>query len=326
MSETVRAGVIGVGNMGRHHARVYGGLPDVELVGVHDADADRAETVAESVGTSPLDRETLLAASDVVSVAVPLEFHYPVARECIEAGVAPLVEKPFVDELDRGRRLIEQANDAGVPLGVGHVERFNPAVGTLAEIVPDLDVIAVSARRLGPGPDRPPRTSVAEDLLVHDIDVVRWLLDDDIAAVSATGAAENRYVDSTLRFDSGVVAELTASRVTQQKVRELSITAADCRVVVDYLDRSVRIHRRSVPEYVGGDEDVRYRHEGIVERPTVERGEPLRRELSAFVDAVRLGDEPPVSGEDGLTAVAVAQQLDELAADGPAATSEVRQA
>lgn len=309
--------------MGRHHARVYAELPDVTLVGVADTDESRAAAVASDNGTEPLRQHDLLSAVDVVSIATPTAYHYPIAQAALDAGVATLVEKPFVGDLDHGRELIDHARDVDVPLGVGHVERFNPAVEAVAEIVADLDVIAVTARRLGPPPDRTVRTSVAEDLMVHDIDVVRSLLDADVTAISAMGARSNRYVDAHLRFDDGVVAGLTASRLTQQKVRELSITATDCRVVVDYIDRSVRIHRRSVPEYVEGRGDVHYRHEGIVERPAVDRGEPLRRELSAFVDAVREGVDPPVTAEDGLAACSIARRIDRLARDGPNATAQV---
>jgi predicted dehydrogenase len=313
VSEPLETGVIGVGSMGRNHARVYTELPGAELVGVADADVDRAWEVADEYETTAMDPHTLLQSVDAVSIAVPTRYHYDTAREAIGAGVGVLIEKPFVDRPADGRRLIEQARDLDVTLQVGHIERFNPAVRALAAIVPDLDVIAVDAMRLGPPVDREIDVSPVLDLMIHDIDVVRSIADSDVADLCATAAAEDPYVTATLSFDGGVLGTLTASRVTQEKVRSLSITARDCRVTLDYIDQSIEIHRQSLPEWVQENGDVSFRHRNIVEHPTVKNGEPLQAELGAFVESVVTGSDPLVTGEDGLEAVRIAHMVSEAA-------------
>ena len=315
VDESLNAGVIGVGTMGQHHARVYNELPDVELVGVTDADAGRAAAIASRQGTTAYRRDALLEAIDLVSVAVPTEFHYETARACIEHGVGVLVEKPFVATYEQGRELIDLAAACGVVVGVGHVERFNPAVAAAREVLADTEILALDARRLGPPLDRDIADSAVFDLMIHDIDVVLSLVDADLERVNALGTRENRYIDAQLGFADGTIASLTASRLTQKKVRDLSITAEGCWVTLDYLSQSVELHRRSLPEYIERNGGVRYRHEGIVERPMVASGEPLRRELAAFVRAVREGTTPIVSAEDGLAAIEVAERIDELAAE-----------
>ncbi|WP_232702073.1 Gfo/Idh/MocA family protein [Halobacterium wangiae] len=310
----LRAGVIGVGSMGRNHARVYQELSDTQLVGVADADRAAAIRVATEYGTSALDTGVLLDRVDVVSIAVPTPVHATLVQQCIDAGVHALVEKPFVDDPTRGRELAAAARSAGVTLQIGHIERFNPAVRTLANIVPNLDVMAVTAERLGPPLDREMESNVVFDLMIHDIDIIRSILGDDPVSVTASGTAAGDYATATCSFDDGAVASLTASRVTQQKVRRLAVTARECRVTVDYTDQSVEIHRSSTPEYVAADGDIRHRTESVVERPLVENGEPLKHELSAFAEAVREGTEPVVTAEDGVRAVELATRIDDLIA------------
>jgi len=315
-NDEIDAGVIGVGSMGRHHARVYSELHEVDLVGVNDVNDHQAATIAQEYGTRPMARDDLLDAVDVVSVAVPTEYHYRTVRECLERGVHVLVEKPFVDDPSRGRELARLADQAGLTLQVGHVERFNPATRVLADIVPDLDIVAVDIERLGPPLDRENDDSVVMDLMVHDIDILLSLVDSEVESMSAA-AGDERHVNVQFRFTDDSVAGLTASRLTQQKVRRLSVTAMSCRVNVDFISQSVEIHRRSLPEYVESDGDIRYRHESVVERPMVENGEPLKHELSAFVDAVREGTEPVVTAEDALAVLEWVDEIEDVALESP---------
>ena len=150
---STNAAVIGVGNMGRHHARVYSELPGVNLVGVFDVNDEQAREVAEDHNTRAMNMEALLHAADVASIAVPTQYHADIADQCIDHGVDVLVEKPFVDDVAEGRKLLDRADEAGVTVQVGHVERFNPAIRALSDIVADLDVIAVETQRLGPPPE-----------------------------------------------------------------------------------------------------------------------------------------------------------------------------
>ncbi|WP_436930358.1 Gfo/Idh/MocA family protein [Halosimplex halobium] len=324
MSERVRAGVVGVGNMGRHHARVYSELPGVELVGVADADPDRAAEVAAEFDTTARDRDALLARADAVSVAVPTRFHEAVARAAIDAGTDILVEKPFVTDPEVGRDILADAREADCLVGVGHVERYNPAVVALRDVMVEADPIAFAARRQGPPVDRDSVDSVVFDLMIHDIDVICSLTDEPVTDVAAAGAADGGHVVAQLQFADGRVASLTASRVTQERVRDLAVTAEDCHVEVDYIDQSVEIHRHSLPEYVAADGDVRYRHESVIERPTVETGEPLKNELSSFADAVRERTEPETTGEDGIRAVELAERIEAaIARDADVTPAEV---
>ncbi|MCU4974181.1 Gfo/Idh/MocA family oxidoreductase [Halobacteria archaeon AArc-m2/3/4] len=314
-STPVRAGVVGVGAMGENHARVYSELQDTTLVGVTDLDTQQAERVAAEYGTQAYDFERLLENCDVVTVAVPTKAHYDVVGACIDAGVHVLVEKPIADTIERGRELKQRAHEEGVTLQVGHIERFNPAVQALSDLIDDLDVIAVEAERLGPPIDRTATDDVTYDLMIHDIDIVHSLLGREPSSIAATGAENGNFATATMEYDDGVVASITASRVTQKKIRRLTVTAEECLVEVDYLEQTVLIHRDSYPEYVIDDGKNRYRHESVIERPRVQNREPLRCELESFVETVSDGTIPEVTADDGLHALETVQTIDRLVAE-----------
>jgi len=316
--DRLRVGVVGVGNMGRHHVRVYSELPDARLVGVSDADRECAREVASEYGVEAYDRDRLLSAVDAVSVAVPTRFHAEVATAALDAGVDVLVEKPVVTDLEAGRELRRRARRSDAVVQVGHVERFNPAVESLRDVLAseDGEVLAIDARRQGPPVDRDSTDSVVMDLMIHDIDVLTSLVPGDPIEVNAVSAADGRHVVATFAFENGVGASLTASRVSQQRLRTLTVSAADYQVEVDYQSQSVEIHRDSFPEYVADDGDLRYRNESLVERPMVSNGEPLKAELASFVDTVQRGSEPAVTLDHGLRAVEIARRVESAAVDG----------
>ena len=307
--DPLKVGVIGVGSMGAHHARVYAGLREVELVGVADTNWEQAKTIAAKHGTRPLNRATLLKAVDAVSVVVPTQYHASVVREAFDADTHVLVEKPFVDDPAEGRELLALAEEKDLRLQVGHIERFNPAVRALMDVLPEMDVLAVDARRLGPPVDRENTDSVVNDLMIHDLDVMLSLFDTEVDQVLAAGIRGEPHATATLQLNNGVLGTLTASRITHQKIRKLEVTGRDCRVTVDYLTQSVRIHRHSLPEYIESDGDVRYRSESVVERPQVNNGEPLQEELASFVSAVNTGTTPEVTGHDGLQALELTRRI-----------------
>ena len=314
--ETVDVGVVGVGSMGKHHARVYSGQSDADLVGVVDADRQRARAVTDEHDTDVLPFEDLLSRVDAASIAVPTEHHAEYASRCLDGEVDVLVEKPFVDDLDTGKELVREADASDALLQVGHVERYNPAVRTLADVVEDLEIIGVNAERLGPPRDRTIEDSAVLDLMIHDLDILLAMFDGPPTAIRSAGVRDNRHATATLSFGDDVIASLTASRMTQKKVRKLEVVAKECFISVDYTDRSVEIHRQYTPSFVTEDEDVRYRHESIVERPMVGNGEPLANELEAFLQSVRTRSEPKITGEDGLQALYLANRIDRTA-DSP---------
>jgi predicted dehydrogenase len=318
-------GVIGVGSMGKNHARVYGGLPAANLVGVFDVEEDRATAVASEYGASPMGLEDLLASVDAVSIAVPTAYHHDVATRCIDARVAMLIEKPIVEDPEIGRKLQSEARAAGVPIQVGHIERFNPAVRTLEELIDDLSIVSISTKRLGPPPEREIGDSAVLDLMIHDVDVVLSLLDAEPTAIRSSGVNGNRHAAALLEFDSGTMASLTASRLTQRKVRTLEVIAEECLVELDYIDQSIEIHRQSIPEYVANNGDIRFRHESLIERPHISNEEPLRAELASFIEAVASNEPPQVTIGDGITALEIAQRIEALGdGDQDAVDIEVR--
>jgi predicted dehydrogenase len=307
--------------MGENHARVYDDIDDAALTGVFDVSTDRATEVADRFDTQALPLDELVETVDVASIAVPTAHHYDVATTCIRNGVDILVEKPFVADPEAGRELVSVAEEHDATVQVGHVERFNPAVETLRSLVDDLDIVSVTARRLGPPPERDIADTAVMDLMIHDIDVVLDLVDGDVASYDAFGTAGGRYATAALAFDSGVVGHLTASRVTQETVRELTISAADCRVKMDYVDQTVELHRATSPEYLTEEAGGHYHHENVVERLSVDQQEPLANELRSFVDSVATDSEPVVTAEEGVEVLELTQAIDQAAAT-PTADAE----
>jgi len=303
MSRDVATGVVGVGSMGRHHARIFAELPEADLVGVTDADDARARAVAAEHDTVAMDWDELRAEADAISIAVPTAYHEDLVRDCIEDGIPVLVEKPFVKNVDRGRDLLRLAAEKGVPIQVGHVERFNPAVDAVAEYVSDLDVIAVTAQRLNPPLDRDIDDSAIFDLMIHDLDILLSLVDSDVDAVSSMTTSGGRYATAEVKFEDGTIGQLTASRVTQRRVRELTVTADDALVHVDYDEQSVEIHRQPTDGCATDQETV-------IERLTVGDDEPLKVELQSFLQVARDGRDPVVTGEDGLRVVELSSRMD----------------
>jgi predicted dehydrogenase len=309
--QTVAVGVIGTGNMGRHHVRVYDSLPGTDLVGVADANKARVANIADEHDTSVRSIESLLDVADTVSIAVPTQYHHEIAKQCLTAGVDVLVEKPFVEDSKKGQELIRVADQHDALIQVGHVERFNPVVEALDDILENQEIVALHAERLGPPLEQNIDDGVVLDLMIHDIDIVLSLLDENPVSIDGVSVHEEQHAMAMLEFESEVVASLKASRLTQKKVRKLDVVCKDCLVRVDYIERSVEIHRASTPEFIQENEDIRYRHESIVERPRIESTEPLKNELSSFVEAVRTRSIPEITGWDGIQALNVASKINE---------------
>lgn len=312
--EPLRAGVIGVGSMGKNHARVYNELAETRLVGVADENTSRARSIASEYDTDPHETTELLDHVDMVTVAVPTQYHSAVARECIAADVNLLVEKPFVGNLAEGRDLIERADERDLIMQVGHIERFNPAVRTLMGMVDDLEIIGINVERMGPPPGRAIEDTAVMDLMIHDVEILLAIVSDPVASVKAVGNHEGRYAESLLGFESGVIGRLSASRVTQRKIRRLTISAESCWVELDYINQSVEIHRQSSSEFVNKG-DIHHRHSNVVERLSIDQTEPLKNELASFATAVREHEQPVVTGEDGLRALELTQTIDTMVND-----------
>jgi len=300
----LRAAVVGVGHLGRHHARILGSTPGVKLDAVVDRDRARAEEHAKASGARVLTDVSELNAIeiDAVSVAVPTEDHLTVATPLLARGIGVLVEKPMTRSLDEADRMIEAARAGRAILAIGHTERFNPAVEAALPHVSEPKFIEV--HRLSPFPERSLDIDVIFDLMIHDLDVVRTLVRSEVVDLEAVGVPvlSPRFdiANVRLRFASGCIANLTASRISKDRVRKLRVFQRDSYISIDYAEQQVeayRLDRGGARPAIGG---------GTL---TIEKEEPLRREIEDFLDAVRNRRAPRVSGDDGRAALALADRI-----------------
>jgi predicted dehydrogenase len=303
MSSRLRVGVVGVGYLGKFHAKIYATMPEVDLVGVVDTDPDTARTVAVEYGCPAYGKiDGLFGKVDAVSVVVPTMHHLGVARPFLEQGVHMLMEKPLAPSYDEARMLVELAEKAGVIFQVGHLERFNAGVMALAEHARDPRFIEV--HRLGGFVERATDVDVVIDLMIHDIDIVLSLVKSDIREVSAMGVPVlTEHVDianARLEFENGAVANVTASRVSNKKERRLRVFAKHAYYALNYIDQQIEMVR-TLPSTTPGA-----RSEMTHDRLTIVAKQPLDAELQAFVQSVRTGQPPLVNGRTGLQALRVA--------------------
>lgn len=307
IDRVVRVGVVGVGHLGHHHARIYSEMQGVKLIGVADTDPQRLQQVASLFKTSPFeDYRKLLDKVDAVSVAVPSTFHYRIAKEFLEHGVDVLVEKPIAETLSEADSLVRMAKKGGCILQVGHIERFNGAVQTLHSLVDEPRFI--ECHRLGPFPSRGMDVDVVLDLMIHDIDIILSLVKSPVKEVSAIGVPViSQQVDianARILFESGCVANVTASRVSTERLRRIRIFQKDTHISLDYTHQEVVLYRRLLPK------DGKSKLPQIVrEEIKVEKKEPLKAELESFIECVRTRRPPLVSGEEGMQALAVATEI-----------------
>ena len=301
-SEPVPVAVVGVGNFGRHHARVYAALEDAQLVAVVDHDPARARQVAEEFGCAACDSvESLPTNVRAASLAVPTIRHESVGTDMLARGIDLLIEKPLAPDERSGQALVDAARRAGRILQVGHLERFNPVVEAAAQAA--TLPLFFEVHRLSPFSPRSLDVDVVLDLMIHDLDIVRTLVDAEIDAVNASGlsviSSRTDIANARIQFRNGCVANLTASRVSTDKIRKLRFFQPRQYVSVDYTRREgVKI---------GLDESNRIGMEPLV----TEAGEPLQRQLQAFLGCVRDRSAPRVSGEDGLEALRMAIRIRE---------------
>ena len=302
----LRLGVVGVGYVGRHHARILSSLPGIDLVAVVDINTARAAEVALAHRTRPLgDFRELLGQVDAVTIAVPTELHRDIAMAFLSAGVPVLVEKPMARSVEEADDMIAAASRAGVTLAVGHTERFNPAIVAAKPLIDDPRFIEV--HRLGTFSERSLDIDVVFDLMIHDLDVVLSVVRSDVVSVEAVGVPvltdRVDIANARLRFANGCIANITASRISRDRVRKARFFQPAAYVSIDYADQKVAVWR-----LVKGDGAKPAIEGGLVE---VASEEPLKRELTDFVDAIAARRAPLVTGEQGRRALAIATQITE---------------
>jgi predicted dehydrogenase len=300
----VRVAVIGVGHLGRHHARILASTPDVQLTGVVDTNGARAQEIASQYGAAAYtDWRAVLGSVDAVTIAAPTEVHASIAAGCLEQRVHVLLEKPMTTTTAEADRLLALAEAQQVVLAVGHTERFNPAVAHAKPLLAAPRFIEV--HRLGTFPERSLDIDVVFDLMIHDLDLVLDIVGGEVAAIEAVGVPvltpRVDIANVRLRFDNGCIANLTASRISRDRVRKIRFFQRDAYVSVDYAAQEVEVYRlvsgvAQMPAIEGG-------------KVNVPREEPLKRELEDFVNAVREGRAPLVTGAQGRAALALAERV-----------------
>lgn len=309
-------GVVGVGSLGFHHARILRDVPGAELVGVYDADPVRAARVSEDLGVRAFPAlEDLLARVEAAVIAVPTTEHAAVALAALERGVHLLIEKPIASTLEEADRIVAAADAQGVTVATGHVERFN---GALRACEPYLDVPRfVESHRLAPFAPRGTDVAVVLDLMIHDIDLVLSLVGSEVSSVQAVGVPiltpNVDIANARLEFENGAVANITASRVSMERTRKIRLFQPSGYLSLDLAKGTgefLRLRRDAAQLLMQGDLSG-LSLDRVVERVELvgDGVEPLRAELEAFVKAVRGEGEVVVSGHDGRRALAVALEI-----------------
>ena len=297
--EKIRVGVIGVGHLGAIHAKVYSRLDNVKLVGVCDCNLERAIEIGKRFKTASYsDYEDLFGKIDAASIVVPTSLHYNVAKEFLKNDIHVLIEKPVTKTLTEADELIDVAKDRKLILQVGHIERFNSAILALESYIKKPKFI--ECQRLGPFHKRVKDVGVVLDLMIHDIDIVLGLMKQDVVSIEAVGLSTiSNFEDVAnvrLTFENGTIADITASRVTKDVVRKMRIFQEESYLSLDYVIQEAILFEKT------GDKIEK-------KKIRIRKKEPLKKELKSFVECVRTGKRPIVSGVEGRRALQVALEI-----------------
>src|ERR1700761_726808 len=297
----LKVGVVGVGHIGREHARIYSQLPGVEFVGLYDLDSHVAEKVAQRHGVKAYESARALAeVIDAATIATPTVTHHEIGSLLLGMGKHVLIEKPITDNTQQAKELVDLAQSKKLVLQVGHIERFNPALNALEEKLTRPRFI--EAHRLSAYPGRSTDIGVVLDLMIHDIEVVLHLVRSPIQSIDSVGTAVlskgEDIANARIRFENGCVANITTSRISFEKVRKIRVFQDDAYLSLDYFDQSGEIYRKI-------DSQI------TKEKIKVEKDEPLKLELAAFIDCARAGQAPRVGGAQAAHALEIAMQITE---------------
>ncbi len=300
--------------MGRHHARIYSEMADVELVGIVDTNELVARELSKKLGVPYyLDYHELIGKVEAVNIATPTFLHYPMAKTFLQEGIDVLVEKPVTSNLKEADNLIKLAKMQGRILQVGHTERFNPAVRELSGLIKK--PIYVEAHRMGPPTQRNLDVGVIFELMIHDIDIILNLVKSPIVKLQGLGLrVYSNHEDigqAQILFENGCLASISASRVSSEKVRNLEVTQEDGYLHLDYIEQNITLRKQVSSRYIFDQPKAMYRREFLVDQPMISKDEPLRLEIEHFVECLREQKNPLVSGEDGKRALEVANQISE---------------
>ncbi|MGM0420885.1 MAG: Gfo/Idh/MocA family oxidoreductase [Bacillota bacterium] len=310
--EKLKVGVIGVGSMGRNHVRSYAALKHIcELVGVFDIEQKVNQEIAQSYGVKAFkSSKELMESVDAVNIATPTTTHFDLAMEAIDSGLHILIEKPITNSVEEAQMILQAAKNKGLIVQVGHIERFNPAIQALPEVLKQDEIIALDVHRMGPYDPRVKDTDVIQDLMIHDIDVVSSLIPGPIQDVSASARRVDSkehmdYAVANIRMANGAIATLTASRSTRKKVRKMAITTTNAYIELDYLQRKIVVTGKK--SLMADSTD--YQKENELEETYSSEEEPLKSQLAHFISCISNGTRPLINGSDGLEALKLTKKI-----------------
>ena len=320
MTNTIKVAVIGAGVMGKNHLKTYKSLQGVELVGVYDIFPEAAKAAAEMFGIKAFSSMEEVAANvDAVSVVTTSVTHADVGEFFLNHGIHCLIEKPLATTEEGCRRLIDAAKNNNVTLLVGHIERFNPAVEQMGKILSDTSKIrSLTAQRMSAASGRITDVDVAMDLMIHDVEVIQSLVKSPVTNILACSVKTpdkpegKDYITAILEFESGATANLTASRITQARVRTLTVTTDTNYIDMDFINQSINVHSQGRMPYVNQEsipDWMNYGLKGSVEQLFIPTNQPLSAELNHFMDCVRGNATPRISGENALNALRVIWEI-----------------
>lgn len=295
----IRVGVVGVGHIGSSHARIYAEMPQASFVSVYDTDAARAEEIARPFRVSPASSLEKFAENvDAASIATPTHTHFEIARALLARGKHLLIEKPITDNTAEARELSRLAAEKQLVLQVGHVERFNPVLSALEDHLTHPRFI--EAHRLSPYPNRSTDIGVVLDLMIHDLEIILHLVHSPVESIDAVGvpvlSRGEDIANARLRFADGCIANITSSRISPERMRKIRVFQEDAYLSLDYQSQCGEIYRR---------------RDGQIAREAVpiQKEEPLRQQLAAFVECAATGGEPRVSGSHAAAALELAVEI-----------------
>ncbi len=314
----LRTGVIGVGRMGQHHCRIYSNTRKTKLVGVCDINPKVGAEIARKYEVPCFESfDQLLNFVDVVTIATPTQLHYDLAMRCLDRGVHVLIEKPFTETVGQAEDLISKAEQTGLVVQVGYIERFNPTYLELKKVIEDQELLAISFRRLSPFQNSNTDVDVVLDLMTHDLALVHDMFGGFPDKLSAHGLSVfTQTIDhavAQLPFLPAPLLSLTASRVTENKVRAIEVITRNAFIEANLLDKNISVHRHSSGEYLNHNTTgVKYRQESIIERILVPNAEPLRMQIEHFIQCVEDHTTPAVSAQAGYEILRISQVIRDL--------------
>lgn len=302
----IRLGVVGVGGIGKNHARIIAGLENVEVGGIFDTNAEHGQAVADEFGVPFVSSlEELIERVDAASIATPTIYHREVGEKFLNAGKHVLVEKPIASSSEDAKALVTLAKEKNLVLQVGHIERFNPVLEELEKKLSDARFIEV--HRLSPFPNRSIDIGVILDLMIHDLEIVLHLVKSPVASIDAVGipvlTQREDIANARIRFENGCVANITASRISPERMRKIRVFQSTGYLSLDYQEQTGEFYTRE------GMEIMR-------EEVPVERDEPLKLELAHFAECAREGRQPKVSGQEGMAALDLALEITAMVESG----------